>query len=125
MEAVHTDSAPAAIGPYSQARCVGDLIFVSGQLPLDAASGQVVSDVPAEQARQCLANIKAISQAAGSNIGNTIKTTIFVTELASFASINEVYGTFFDAPYPARACVEVSALPKGAKVEIEAIIKRG
>lgn len=125
MEAVHTDSAPAAIGPYCQARCVGDLIFVSGQLPLDAASGQVVSDVPAEQARQCLANIKAISQAAGSNIANTIKTTIFVTELASFASINEVYGTFFDAPYPARACVEVSALPKGAKVEIEAIIKRG
>lgn len=125
MEAVHTDTAPAAIGPYSQARCAGDLIFVSGQLPLDAASGQIVSDVPAEQARQCLANIKAISEAAGSNIGNTIKTTIFVTELASFASVNEVYGTFFDAPYPARACVEVSALPKGAKVEIEAIINRG
>jgi 2-iminobutanoate/2-iminopropanoate deaminase len=122
MYEVKTERAPEAIGPYAQARRAGDLIFVSGQLPIDPATGIFNSEDAAQQARQSLKNIKAIAEAAGTDIASTIKTTIFLTDLSTFAAVNEVYAGFFEAPYPARACVEVSALPKGAKVEIEAVI---
>jgi 2-iminobutanoate/2-iminopropanoate deaminase len=122
MYEVKTERAPEAIGPYAQARRAGDLIFVSGQLPIDPATGIFNSEDAAQQARQSLKNIKAIAEAAGTDIASTVKTTIFLTDLSTFAAVNEVYAGFFEAPYPARACVEVSALPKGAKVEIEAVI---
>lgn len=119
---VSTPDAPAAIGPYSQARIVGDLLFVSGQLPIDPLSGAIVSDDPAAQMRQCLANVAAIARAAGAGLGQTVKTTILTTELSAFAAINEAYAAAFAEPYPARSTFEVSALPKGAKVEVEAVI---
>ncbi len=122
MYEVKTERAPEAVGPYAQARRAGGLIFVSGQLPIDPATGIFNSEDVAQQAGQSLKNIKAIAEAAGTDIARTVKTTIFLTDLSTFAAVNEVYAGFFEAPYPARACVEVSALPKGAKVEIEAVI---
>lgn len=125
MDEVKTERAPEAIGPYAQARRAGDLIFVSGQLPIDPATGIFNSEDAAQQARQSLENIRAIAEAAGTDIARTVKTTIFLSDLSTFAAVNDVYASFFEAPYPARACVEVSALPKGAKVEIEAVIAFG
>ncbi len=122
IEAVTTSEAPGAIGPFSQAIKVGNLLFVSGQLPIDPATGEFVSNDPVEQARQCLKNIAAIAEAAGSGIQRTVKTTVLLTDLSRFADINNVYATFFQNPFPARACYQVSALPKGAQVEIEAVI---
>ncbi len=122
MEAIATPEAPGAIGPFSQAIKMGDLLFVSGQLPIDPATGEFVSNDPVEQARQCLKNIAAIARAAGSGIEKTVKTTVLLTDLSNFADINNEYATFFQKPYPARACYQVSALPKGALVEIEAVI---
>ncbi|MBP0616130.1 Rid family detoxifying hydrolase [Jiella mangrovi] len=122
MQAISTEKAPAAIGPYSQAICQGDLLFVSGQLPIDPATGEFNSDDAVEQARQCLANLAAIAEAAGTDLTKTLKTTVLLTDLASFAAVNAVYGEAFSDPYPARACYQVAALPKGAKVEIEAVI---
>lgn len=122
MHVANTERAPQAIGPYAQARCTGNLVFVSGQLPIDPATGAFNSEDAAQQARQSLENIKAIAEAAGTDIAKTVKTTIFLTDLSAFAAVNQVYGSFFKEPYPARACVEVSALPKGAQVEIEAVI---
>lgn len=122
IRAVATDQAPGAIGPYSQAIRVGDLLFVSGQLPIDPSTGQFVSDDPVEQMRQCLANIRAIAKEAGAELSHVVKTTILLTDLSRFAEINEAYGAVFSDPFPARSTFEVSALPKGAKVEVEAVI---
>ncbi|ASY69674.1 RidA family protein [Sinorhizobium fredii] len=122
IEAIATPEAPGAIGPFSQAIKIGDLLFISGQLPIDPATGEFVSNDPVEQATQCLKNIAAIAEAAGSGIGRTVKTTVLLTDLSRFADINNAYATFFQKPFPARACYEVSALPKGAQVEIEAVI---
>lgn len=123
MTVIVTENAPGAIGPYSQARIAGNLLFVSGQLPIDPKTGAFNSDDAVEQIGQCLRNIAAIAEAAGTDIAKTVKTTVLVTDLSGFAALNEVYGSFFSEPYPARATFEVSALPKGAKVEIEAVIE--
>ncbi len=122
MTPIDTPNAPAAIGPYSQAMRIGNLLFVSGQLPIDPASGNFASEDAVGQMRQCLQNIAAIAEAAGTDLSKTVKTTILLTDLSGFAELNEEYGKAFQAPYPARACYEVSALPKGALVEIEAVI---
>lgn len=122
IKEIHTTDAPGAVGPFSQAIKVGDLLFVSGQLPIDPATGEFNSDDAVAQAEQCLKNLAAIAAAAGTSLANTVKTTVLLTDLGKFADINAVYAGFFSKPYPARACYEVSALPKGAKVEIEAVI---
>lgn len=122
MFALSTADAPQAIGPYSQACRHGDLIFVSGQLPIDPVTGSFASDRAAEQARQCIVNIDAIVKAGGATLSSTVKTTIYLTDLADFAAVNDVYGQLFMEPYPARACVQVAALPRGAKVEIDAVV---
>lgn len=122
MTRVHTTDAPAAIGPYSQGYASGDLLFVSGQLPIDPGTGQIEASDAIGQAKQCLLNIKAIAEAAGTSLNRTVKTTILLTDMSSFASVNDVYGSFFVEPFPARVCYEVSALPKGAAVEIDAVI---
>ena len=122
MKAINTDKAPAAIGPYSQAVRHGDLLFVSGQLPINPATGGFVEGGAVEQMRQCLKNIAAIAEEAGTDLAKTIKTTVLLTDLSGFAAVNEEYGRAFAEPFPARACYEVSALPKGAMVEVEAVI---
>ena len=123
--AIETADAPAAIGPYSQAVAVNGLLFVSGQLPIDPATGDFVSEDPVEQARQCLRNVAAIARAAGTDIARTVKTTVLVLDLKRFPEINAAYAEFFSAPYPARATFEVSGLPKNAQVEIEAVVALG
>ncbi|MDR1871497.1 MAG: RidA family protein [Deltaproteobacteria bacterium] len=117
---VATDKAPGAIGPYSQAIVAGQTIYVSGQLPLNPITGEI-PDQAAEQAKQSLTNIKAILAAAGATMDNVVRTGIFLTDLKDFQAVNEVYASFFIEPYPARSTVEVKALPRGVKVEIEAI----
>lgn len=119
---IQTSAAPAAIGPYSQAVVAGGLLFVSGQIPLDPASGQLVGGGVDEQTVQVLKNLRAIIEAAGARMGQVVKTTIFLKSMDDFQKVNEVYGTFFEAPYPARATVEVARLPRDVKVEIEAIV---
>ena len=116
---VHTDKAPAAIGPYSQAIDLGCMVFTSGQIPV-APDGTVSEDV-AVQARQCLENLKAVLEAAGSSLEKVIKTTVFITDMDQFGVINEVYAKFFAQPYPARSCVQVAKLPKGVAIEVEAV----
>lgn len=122
IEQVFTNEAPGAVGPYSQAIKVGDLLFVSGQLPIDPKTGEFNSINAVEQAEQCLNNLQAIAKAAGTELAKTVKTTVLLTDLGDFAEVNRIYASFFSTPFPARACYEVKALPKGAKVEIEAII---
>ena len=116
---IHTEKAPAAIGPYSQAIDLGELIYTSGQIPV-APDGSI-SDNISEQTRQALENLKAVVEAAGSSFDKVVKTTVFITDMAQFGEINAVYAEFFSEPYPARSCVQVAALPKGASIEIEAI----
>jgi len=118
---VATDHAPAAIGPYSQAIRSGSMLFCAGQIPLDPKSGQIVSEDIAGQTKQVLENISAILQAAGLNFGHVVKTTIFLISMSDFQTVNEIYGTYFRENPPARSTVAVSALPRGAKVEIEVI----
>ena len=123
MNVVSTSNAPAAIGPYSQALELGDLVFVSGQIPVDPATG-LMADTVEEQAAQSLANLKAILAAAGLSMSNVVKTVIFLADINDFAAVNQVYAQAFSEPYPARSCVQVAAIPKGAKLEIECIAKR-
>jgi len=117
---IQTDQAPAAVGPYSQAVMAGDLVFISGQLGLHPQTGELPGDIVV-QTEQALNNLKAVVQAAGLEMTDIVKTTVYVTDMNKFAVVNEVYGRFFATPYPARACIEVSALPKGGTVEIEAM----
>lgn len=121
--AIKTKNAPAAIGPYSQAINTEGLVFVSGQLPIDPATGAFPSEDAAEQTRQSLENVKAILTEAGYSMDQVVKTTVFLSDINDFAAMNEVYASYFTAPYPARAAFEVANLPKGAKVEIEAIAR--
>ncbi len=120
-QAIHTDNAPAAIGPYSQAVKAGNTIYVSGQLPVDPATGEFAGDDIAAQTKQSLTNIKNILEKAGAGMENVVKTTVLLSDIGDFAAMNEVYATFFKEPFPARAAFQVAAIPKGAKVEIEAI----
>ena len=125
MKAIHTDNAPAAIGPYSQAIDSGaGLVFVSGQLPIDPATGAFPEGGIQEQTRQSLTNAGAILAAAGLSLQQVVKTTVFLADMADFAAMNEVYAQFFSAPFPARSAVAVKTLPKGALVEIECIAAR-
>lgn len=121
MEAVHTDRAPKAIGPYSQAIKVGNLVFASGQIPINPDSGLMVEGGIKEQTRQSLTNAIAILKAAGSGPDKVVKTTVYLTDMDNFAAMNEVYADFFSLPYPARSAVAVKALPKGALVEVECV----
>jgi 2-iminobutanoate/2-iminopropanoate deaminase len=122
MKKIETMKAPAAIGPYSQAIAKDGFLFVSGQLPLDPSTGEIVGAAANQQIEQCLKNMGAIAEAAGTSLDKTIKTTVLLTDLAEFSAVNEVYSQFFIDPYPARACYQVVALPKGARVEVEAVI---
>lgn len=119
-EVVHTTEAPAAIGPYVQATKAGNTVYISGQLGIDMVTGEIPASVSL-QTKHSLANLAAILEAAGSSVEQVVKTTIFLTDMADFATVNEIYGSFFDTSKPARSCVQVVALPKGGKVEIEAI----
>ncbi len=119
--AVSTDKSPSAIGPYSQAiKAKGDMVFVSGQLPLNPATGQMPQGIE-DQARQSLTNVKNILEAAGLSMDKVVKTVIFMTDLADFQKVNAVYATFFEGACPARSTIQVAALPLGAPIEIEAI----
>ena len=122
-QTIQTTNAPAAIGPYSQAVRAGDLLFVSGQIPLDPKTGELVRGSISEETKKVLDNLKAIIEAAGGSLGDVVKTTIFLKDMGSFAAVNEVYGTYFPQPFPARATVEVARLPRDVNVEIEAIAK--
>jgi 2-iminobutanoate/2-iminopropanoate deaminase len=117
---IHTDSAPAAIGPYSQATLAGGWLYVSGQLPADPATGELVAGPVAEQARRVLTNLKNVVEAAGGTMDDICKVTVFLRDLSAFGEMNDVYATFFTANPPARACVEVSRLPKDVDVEMDA-----
>lgn len=121
MNAISTTNAPAAIGPYSQAISVGELVFVSGQLPINPATGAFAEGGIKELTRQSLTNMKAILEEAGTSMANVVKTTVFLADMNDFAAMNEVYAEFFAAPFPARSAVAVKTLPKGALVEIECI----
>jgi len=123
IKKISTDKAPAAIGPYSQALDTGNMLFISGQIPIDPATG-VMADTVEEQAKQVLTNIKNILAEAGLSMNDVVKTSVFLADLGDFAKVNEVYASFFAEPYPARSCVQVAAIPKGAKVEIETIAVR-
>ena len=123
MKKISTNNAPAAIGPYSQAIDLGDMVFVSGQIPIDPVTG-TMPDTIEEQAKQSLTNLKNILAEAGLGMENVVKTVVFLADLGDFAAVNAVYETFFADPFPARSCVQVAAIPKGAKVEIECIARR-
>jgi 2-iminobutanoate/2-iminopropanoate deaminase len=118
---ISTSDAPAAIGPYSQAIRSGNFIFCSGQIPLDPKSGEIVSDDIGAQTRRVLDNISGLLKSQGLSLGDVLKTTIFLTDLGNFQMVNEIYGSYFNNQPPSRSTVQVSALPKGAKVEIEVI----
>jgi len=121
MRTISTKKAPAAIGPYSQAIQVGNLVYTSGQIPIDPATGVFVEGGIKEQTRQSLTNVKAILEEAGLSMSNVVKTTVFMADMGDFADMNSVYAEFFTEPYPARSAVAVKTLPKGSLVEIEVI----
>ncbi|MDM8524397.1 RidA family protein [Desulfococcaceae bacterium HSG8] len=122
---VSTDKAPGAIGPYSQAVKTDNMVFVSGQIAIDPASGELITDDIRKETRQVMTNLKEVLLEAGSSMNHIVKVTLFIKDMDQFSVINEVYGEFFQEQPPARACVEVSALPKGANVEAEAIALLG
>ena len=121
MKVISTKKAPAAIGPYSQAIQVGNLVYTSGQIPIDPATGAFAEGGIKEQTRQSLTNVKAILEEAGLSLKNVVKTTVFMADMNDFADMNVVYAEFFSEPYPARSAVAVKTLPKGALVEIEVV----
>jgi 2-iminobutanoate/2-iminopropanoate deaminase len=124
-EIVQAPGAPPAIGPYSHAVALGGLLFCSGQIPLDPASGELVGSSPAEQARRCLENLRAVCEAAETELERAVRLTIYMTDLSAFAAVNEVYASYFGADPPARVTVGVAQLPRGASVEIDAIVAVG
>jgi reactive intermediate/imine deaminase len=121
-EIIHTDKAPAAIGAYSQAVKVGDTVYLSGQIPLDPASMQIVEGGFAEQAHQVFRNLKAVCEAAGGDLNQIVKLNAFLTDLSNFATFNEVMGQYFQQPYPARAAIGVASLPRGSLVEADGVL---
>jgi 2-iminobutanoate/2-iminopropanoate deaminase len=121
-EIIEAAGAPAAVGPYSHAVRSGELLFCSGQIPLDPATGELVGTSAAEQARKCLENLQAVCEAAGSSLQRAARLTIYMTDLGEFTAVNEVYASFFDSDPPARVTIGVAALPKGAQVEIDATV---
>jgi 2-iminobutanoate/2-iminopropanoate deaminase len=121
-EPVTAKGAPEAIGPYVHAVRSGGLLFCSGQIPLDPRTGDIVGATAAEQAGRCLENLAAVCMAAGGTLGDAVRVTVYVTDMNAFASVNEVYSSFFESDPPARVTVGVAALPRGAKVEIEAVV---
>lgn len=120
-EIISTEKAPAAIGPYSQAIRAGQMLFCSGQIPIDPATGEFVSDDVAEQTEQVLKNLSAVLEAGGSDLGKVVKTTVFLADMGDFAAMNEVYGRYFSDNKPARATVQAAGLPRDARVEIECV----
>ena len=121
-QTIHSPAAPAAIGPYSQAVAVGQMVFLSGQIPLDPLSGQLVEGGIEVQARQAFANLQAVCEAAGGQLADCVKLTLFLTDLQDFSTVNQTMQAFFEAPYPARSTIQVAALPRGASFEVEAIM---
>ncbi len=122
-EPVDAPGAPAAVGPYVHAVKAGDLVFCSGQIPLDPGSGELVGETPGEQARQCLDNLTRVAEAAGATLaGDAVRITVYLTDMGAFADVNEVYGGYFGDTPPARVAIGVAALPKGAQVEVDAVV---
>ncbi len=119
---VIADGAPPAIGPYSHAVRAGGLLFCSGQIPLDPTTGDLTGETPAEQARRCLENLDAVCAAAGAALSDAVRVTVYLTDMGAFTEVNEAYAAFFGADAPARVAIGVAALPKGAQVEIDAIV---
>jgi len=121
MKAIHTNNAPAAIGPYSQAIEVNGFVFASGQIPIDPATGDFVEGGIKEQTKQALTNASNILKEAGTDLSHVVKTTVYMADMGDFAAMNEIYAQFFNEPYPARSAVAVKALPKGTLVEVEVL----
>ena len=121
-QAIVATAAPAAIGPYSPAVRVDRLLFCSGQIPLDPQTGEIVVDTPGEQARRCLENLALVCETAGASLRDAVRLTVYMTDLGAFAEVNDVYATFFDGAPPARVAIGVAALPRGAQVEIDAVV---
>jgi 2-iminobutanoate/2-iminopropanoate deaminase len=124
-EPVSATDAPAAIGPYVHAVAAGGLLFCSGQIPLDPRTGDLVGATAADQAGRCLENLAAVCHAAGATLGDAVKVTIYMTDMSEFGSVNEVYASFFESSPPARVAIGVSALPRGAQVEMDAVVALG
>lgn len=120
-QAINTDKAPAAIGPYSQAIQANGFLFSSGQLPIDPATGKLLEGSIEQQAHQVFQNLSAIAQEAGTDLDNAVKTTVFLNDINNFANVNQVYATYFNKPFPARSAFQVAALPLGADLEVEAV----
>ena len=125
MQTIHTDDAPKAIGIYSQAVRAGDAVYISGQIPLDPATGELVSGDIEKEIRRAFDNLAAIAKAAGGSLADAVKVTVFLTDLGHFAKVNEIMAQYVPQPWPARAAVGVSQLPKGARVEVECILHLG
>lgn len=121
---IHTESAPAAIGTYSQAMAAGELVFLSGQIGLDPADGRLVAGGLEAEARRAFENLRAVAAAAGAGLGDVVKLTVYLVDLGDYARVNELMRDYFAAPYPARAALGVAALPRGARIEVDAIVAR-